>query len=142
MKRTGLVIVLGCLMVGAGLFVGQTAWAQAVSLPGLNAADDFPNGCVSCHKVGSDGDQRLTVLLAAKKHVNIAALVRTVPEGCIVCHKEGGQAAPLNTHTHWIHYINPEKNRFVTEYRGSCLACHTLDLKTGIVKQKTGPKNW
>jgi hypothetical protein len=142
MNRTGFAILIGAWVVGAGLLAGPFAWSQPAFLPGLTTTDEWPNGCVSCHKAGSDGDTRLTVLLAAKKHPNIAAMVRTVPDGCMVCHKEGGQAGPLNKQTHRIHYANPGSNKFITVDHGSCLACHTLDVKTGIIKLKSGPKNW
>ncbi len=142
MKRSALRVLLALVIVGAGLLMGPSAWSQQAILPGINVADDTPNGCVDCHKVAGGADTRLNVLLSAKKHVDISAIVKSVPDGCVMCHREGVQAGPLNKQTHRIHYTNPKANTFVTAYRGSCLACHSMDVASGIAKVKFGPKNW
>ena len=74
--------------------------------------------------------------------MDISAIVKSVPDGCMMCHREGVQAGALNKQTHRIHYANPQTNKFVATYRGSCLACHAIDNKTGVAKVKIGPKNW
>jgi hypothetical protein len=116
--------------------------AQAVLLAGITAADEYPNGCVDCHKVTGAVDSRLPVLLAARKHANITAVVNKVPGDCALCHREGTKAGALSSRTHGLHYTAPRTNRFVTAYRGSCLACHSLDADTGVTRLKIVARNW
>ena len=141
MNRSGLTLVLALTVAGAGLLVGPRAWSQA-PVPKFDAAISAPNGCVDCHKVVGTTDTRLNVLLAAKKHVDVNTIVRSVPDGCIMCHREGVQAGPLSRQTHRIHYINSQPAAFVPPLQGSCLVCHAVDAKTGAAKVKIGPKNW
>lgn len=134
MNRSGLTLVLALTVAGA-------AWSQA-PVPKFDAAISAPNGCVDCHKVAGTTDTRLNVLLAAKKHLDVNAIVRSVPDGCIMCHREGVQAGPLSRQTHRIHYTSAPATPFVPPYQKSCLVCHAVDAATGAAKQKIAPKNW
>ena len=142
MNRSKLTFLLALTVVAGGLLIGPRAWSQQAYLPGINAADEQPNGCVDCHKVAGGVDTRLNVVLAAKKHVDISAIVKSVPDGCAMCHREGVQAGSINKVAHREHLSNPQTSKFVLGYKSACLACHSVDLKTGLVKVKLAPKNW
>ena len=131
------------------LFLGSTflfvdrAYADS-PLPGINAEDKHANGCVDCHvDAGGGNDNRLNLeLKKVKDHPDVGSMMNTLPKDCFMCHKEGGAASPINNITHKQHYTNPGENLFVTEYNGSCLECHAVDLSTGAMSVKNGPKNW
>jgi len=117
-------------------------WAQdRVQLPGINAEDQHPQGCVDCHRESDSRDSRLNVSLRkVAGHPPIDTIVNTVPDDCNMCH--GSYASPLNTITHTAHYANTEENHFVSSYKGQCLECHSIDTSTGKTGVKSGPKNW
>jgi cytochrome c553 len=131
-------LALGVVMVALALS-GATA-ADSAYLPGLLQADSFAKGCVDCHKVDGKNDYRITVSLP-KDHPDVSKL-KTVPNDCASCHKRGGAGPELQTLMHETHYRNTEKNGFVLYYKGACLNCHAVDVKTGQVSVKSGPKNW
>jgi hypothetical protein len=125
------------------LTVGFVGFAESPFLPGVTVADDHPKGCVDCHKnEGGGRDYRLNTSLAADGHVDITAIVKNVPQDCGMCHREGVAAGPLTQQTHKSHYQNPAENVFVNNYQGACLNCHKLDVATGAMSIKSGPKNW
>ena len=119
-------------------------WAQDTpSLPGITTSDDYPNGCIDCHREsGADGDSRINILLDKIGHVNVSAMTNNIPQDCMICHKEGTSTGGLSLQTHSAHYQNPSENKFVTEQQGQCLACHALNSATGEMTMKGGPKNW
>ena len=130
------------LVLPALALTAMTAAAQPF-LPGITSADKTPNGCVDCHKNnGPNQDYRLTVELTKTKHMDITAIVKTVPNDCAMCHREGVAAGPLMAKTHLLHYAKKGDSSFVKAYQGACLNCHKLDLVTGNVSLKSGPKNW
>ena len=136
MNRSHLMVLLAFALVAAGVLIGPRAWSQ-------QAADPYPSGCVDCHKVAGGVDTRLNVLLSAKKHVDIAAIVRSVPDGCMMCHRQGVQTGPLSKQAHPDHNDNPQTNKFTTVYKGTCLSCHKADAAgTPTVALKLAPKNW
>jgi hypothetical protein len=141
MNRSGLRLLLAMAIAVAGSFIGPRAWSQQALLPKFGPAVQTPNGCVDCHKVAAGADTRLNVQLAARKHIDISAIVRSVPDGCIMCHREGVQAGPLRLQTHRIHYVNSQPAQFVPPFQASCLVCHAVDA-AGAAKVKIGPKNW
>jgi len=136
--------VIVVLFLGSTFLFIDRVYADSNPLPGINAEDKYPNGCVSCHvDAGGGNDYRINVeLKKVTDHPDVGAMMNTLPKDCSMCHKEGGAASPLNTITHKQHYANPGENHFVTEYDGACLACHALDLSTGAMTIKNGPKNW
>ena len=132
-----------CLLLGSTFLFVDRAYADS-PLPGINTEDKNPDGCVDCHvDAGGGNDTRMNVVLKkVKDHPDVAAMMNTLPKDCYMCHKEGGAADPINRMTHKQHYVNPGDNDFITDYEGTCLACHSVDINTGEVTVKNGPKNW
>ena len=146
MKKKNWLILAAFLAVGlVGTILALTAAAGAAPvLPGINAKDDFPNGCVDCHKKDGANDNRLNAVLAkVKGHPDVSKMVKTVPKDCAMCHKGGTSKAPAIAQVaHEFHYSDAEKNVFVNVYGGQCLNCHSLAVETGIMKVKSGAANW
>ena len=120
----------------------------ALALPGASSADDYPQGCVSCHveKPGAT-DLRLNTLLRAIGHHYIRT-VEEVPGDCYRCHQpyEDRDYLPfspsLGDLLHAIHYQVPDGNTFVSQYGGDCQGCHVMDAEEGEARIKGGAKNW
>ena len=141
MKRFLSLFVTMILLLMVGAVFTVSADEMVLKLSGITVKDEHPNGCVDCHKVSGGNDYRLNVELGSG-HPDISKIVRTVPNDCSMCHKANTKAGALNLQTHKIHYQNPANNNFVKAYQGDCLTCHSLDLATGVMKVKSGPKNW
>ncbi len=109
----------------------------------LAIADEFPNGCVSCHIEG-ETDTRLDVLLDEVGHGRGGERTREIPVGCNRCHAadDSGLAGSIRQLVHSIHYEAPEENRFATLYGGECSHCHSMDEATGKAGIKVGERNW
>jgi hypothetical protein len=142
MKNTRAFIVLAFLALAA-FAVSAADTPPAAYLPGVLQADSLPNGCVSCHA----GDYSIPKELAkVKGHPDVSKVVKSVPDGCLMCHKAGAKVPTLASVVHIVHYgptaDKTAANHFVTAYAGSCLNCHTLDLKTGVMSFKKGAANW
>ncbi len=137
-KRTRYSIIIVTMIVVAAF----SLWAQDLAkLPGINAEDEHPQGCVDCHTAGDGRDSRLNVSLEELEgHPPVDNIVKTVPDDCMMCH--GANASNLSTITHASHYQNPEENYFVANYDGQCLECHSLNIESGRMSVKNGPKNW
>jgi hypothetical protein len=75
-------------------------------------------------------------------HPKIDKIVKVVPKDCLICHKGGPKPPSFNQAMHKVHFEKPAENPFVTEYKGACLNCHSLDFDTGEMSVKSGPKNW
>jgi hypothetical protein len=145
MKRGRIVL---CLVVGLTFIGGSVALfaqaADAAFLPGITSKDEHPAGCVDCHVVTKDGkDYRVTAELAKiTGHPKVDKIVKVVPKDCLMCHKAGPKPPVLANALHEVHYKNAKDNAFIGFYKGACLNCHALDLTTGDMTVKTGPKNW
>lgn len=126
-KLVSLLFVLGAL--GAGIQV---------------SADDYPDGCVDCHKQSERRDFRINTLLARIGHGRGGERTLVIPEGCARCHATSGEgsAGSLSKLIHSIHYEEPEQNRFVKTYGGDCLSCHAIDASSGKVRIRSGERNW
>jgi hypothetical protein len=135
-------LLAAAIVAGTLVLMGQAK--PKPFLPGITVADEHPNGCVDCHKnQGAGKDYRLNVSLAQiQGHPKIDAIVKTLPDSCLICHKEGGKAGALNIVLHKAHYEKGAENHFVQFYQGACLNCHKLDVATGKMTVKSGPKNW
>ena len=134
-------LLVTAVVVGALFLLG--AGDGKPFLPGVNVKDDYPKGCVDCHRDEGGGHQkRLNESLAEQGHVNIEAIVKQIPKDCAMCHRAGVAAGSIQLISHKTHYQNAEENHFVTEYQGACLNCHTLNSDTGDMGMKSGPKNW
>lgn len=106
--------------------------------PGASADDEFPRGCVSCHVVlGNGEDKRLSAVLAEIGHVSLQGRVARVPTDCIACHDKKGDT-PFSVVIHKAHFGTPDKNVFVQRFGGDCRACHVMDATTGEAKLKEG----
>jgi hypothetical protein len=147
MERGGIVL---CLVLGFALFGGtivlsaQATGGETSFLPGITVKDPYPNGCVDCHiDQGGGKDSRVMAELAKiNAHPKVDKIVKTVPKDCLICHKAGPKPPVFSQAMHLVHFQKPSENAFVTAYKGACLNCHTLDLSTGVMSVKSGPKNW
>ena len=145
MRRTGLFIVV--LSVFTVFLMAQdkpAAKSAVVPLPGITTPDKQPHGCVDCHvNPGADGkDHRLPEELKALKvkHADVAKVVKVIPVDCGKCHKEGARAGTVAAFAH-KHHLGAPTTAFIAQ-GGSCLSCHALDAKTGMVNVKSGAPNW
>lgn len=88
------------------------------------SSTEKPDACTSCHvKVSADKDYSLNgETKNIKGHPTVTA--NTIQE-CMGCHKDKGFDKVL----HKAHLTGGDKNKFVTEYKGSCVQCHKLDAK-------------
>jgi hypothetical protein len=142
--RTALCLAAGLAIFGGGGVLSAQSAGDRPFLPGVAAKDPFPNGCVDCHIDQGDGkDSRVTAELAKiNGHPKIDKIVKIVPKDCLICHKAGPKPPVFNLAMHKVHFAKPSENAFVTAYKGACLNCHSLDLSTGQMSVKSGPKNW
>lgn len=126
------------------------------SMPGINAPDQFKNGCVSCHKNYPEMkyDGRLSTILTAWSEATepkILAKVQaidptitlkgkhsfkpnsetSIPEACNKCHGKMKNAFPLFQIVHAIHLSNDKDNHYLNMYQGECTHCHKLDPVKG-----------
>ncbi len=127
-------------------------------IPGINAEDAFPRGCVDCHIVRTDinRDVRISTLLnewgekveprflemaqaaapegvtLVGKHPAVSSMVKDIPSGCMACHGKTSKAAPpLGRMMHLYHLTGGEKNPYMTVFHGECTYCHKLNQATG-----------
>jgi hypothetical protein len=106
-------------------------------------ADDYPQGCVSCHAATEKQDMRLNVVLAKAEHTLAGQRTLLIPIGCNRCHADDdGVGGALSTLVHRSHYTDPIYTRFVGEYDGDCGSCHKMDTDTGQAEIKSGKRNW
>jgi hypothetical protein len=117
------------------------ALLAAVAMPPLHA-DDFPEGCVSCHVVLGEGmDKRLGVVLDAIGHRPLKGKVEQVPTDCLGCHESLGDPS-FSSLIHQAHFSKPETNVFLARFAGDCRHCHVMDGSTGVAGLKSGKRNW
>lgn len=133
-------IGLGSVGFFAGLmFVGLVSVSPA---PSAAADDAFPRGCVSCHVVLDDGeDKRLSAVLGELGHLALKGKVARVPADCITCHGKKVDT-PFSVLIHQAHFGSPDRNVFIQRFGGDCRACHVMDATTGKAKLKEGDNNW
>jgi hypothetical protein len=145
--KTSKALAISVLLV-AGLFVMSLSLAAAPSampaLPGINAPDNQPKGCVDCHVNAGGKDFRLTVVLNSLKggHPDVAKIVKNVPTDCLKCHFASAKAPVLGSMVHRNHYSNMTDNDFLVTDKGACLSCHLVDTKSGKIAVKNAPANW
>ena len=119
------------------------ALAMSAVAPSVVGADDYPEGCVSCHiQRQGQTDLRLNVLLDQIGHRKFRA--RKVPRDCNRCHRpeEGSDEPAFSQLIHAIHYDVPATNTFITVYGGDCQECHAMDPEDGEARVKSGSANW
>ena len=135
-------VLLVSLLVAAEHSPARNAAGARSGLPGIDAEDAFAAGCVDCHVKLPDRDVRIGPILADLDHPPIDRRVETVPQDCRKCHDDEGSAEPLRTLLHRAHYGKGGESHFIQEFDGSCLHCHAVDLTSGEMRVKQGPKNW
>jgi hypothetical protein len=142
--RTVLCLVVIFAFFGAAVALQAQSAGDAAFLPGITSKDAFPNGCVDCHKDQGNGKDSLLIAELSKinGHPKVEKIVKTVPKDCLICHKAGPKPPMFNQAMHKVHFMKPSENRFITEYKGVCLNCHSLNSDTGEMTVKSGPKNW
>jgi hypothetical protein len=109
------------------------------------AADDHPNGCVSCHVKGDGAeDIRLNVILAELGHGRGGERTKLIPTGCNRCHAPDGDgtAGAIQKLVHAVHYESPTENAYMLKYGGDCRDCHNVDGPSGKATIKVGERNW
>ncbi|MEI6874416.1 MAG: hypothetical protein WCL50_04705 [Spirochaetota bacterium] len=145
--RTAKIAGIAALMA-VGLFVlGVSASAAPKPippLPGINAPDLQPKGCVDCHINAGGKDFRLTVVLNSLKggHPDVTKIVKNVPADCLKCHFASAKAPVLGSMVHRNHFADQVDNDFLSLDKGSCLSCHNIDAKSGKIAYKNAPANW
>jgi len=140
----------------------------AREVPGINAPDPFPGGCVDCHVVQPqlNVDGRLSthmkqlaekvdaamlaraqaaapagVTLKGKHPAIPAAMLKDLPKGCMPCHgKTSKTAPPFAALLHGIHLSGGQQSPYMTLFQGECTPCHKLDAKTGAMSIPSGPE--
>ncbi len=143
MSKAGWMLL--ALLAAVVLFpIGVAGQESKPLLPGILDKDAYPNGCVDCHVKEADAvPAKLNLTLAKlQKHPKVDAIIKVVPTSCTVCHKEGAKMGTLFSVVHQAHFAKKADSQFIKLYNGSCLNCHTMDLATGLVSIKSGPKNW
>ncbi|MGB5623467.1 MAG: hypothetical protein WBN65_13325 [Gammaproteobacteria bacterium] len=107
------------------------------------AAEDYPQGCVSCHTNTDDGDMRLNHMLQRVSHSMAGQRTLVIPDGCDRCHADADSiGGALSTLVHRAHYEDPVHEKFVNEFNGECRSCHAVDYETGKIGVKSGERNW
>lgn len=118
------------------------AAVAAIVVPAAPQADDFPEGCVSCHVVLPDGaDKRLEKVLGEVGHRSLKGKVEEVPADCIACHAKIDDPS-FSSLIHTAHFDRAEANVFLQRFGGDCRHCHVMDGATGTAGTKEGSRNW
>jgi hypothetical protein len=138
----------------------------ARQIPGINAEDRFPGGCVDCHINMPERkmDERLSTrmgrwvegvepqLLARiepsapagaglkGKHPVATASLKNIPAGCISCHGKSSTAAPSFAAMIHLLHLGGEGNHFITLFQGECALCHKFDARNGTWSVPSGPE--
>ena len=139
------------------VFVPIAMAAPPRAIPGINAKDSYPAGCVDCHAK----DKRVSTMLAkwngkvdAKtlaamqafvpktitlkgKHPTVAT--KDIPASCKKCHTATSKGiAPLAPLLHGIHLAKGDAGEFVKQFQGECTHCHKLNKTTGTWSLPSG----
>lgn len=94
------------------------------------SSKDNANGCISCHTKTADKDYSLTAEMnAMNKKFGHPKMEISSPNDCVSCHKDGEKS--LDKVLHKVHLVGNE-NKFVTNYKGSCVNCHGLTTESTI----------
>ncbi|HEX6853443.1 MAG TPA: hypothetical protein VF139_18755 [Candidatus Polarisedimenticolaceae bacterium] len=153
--------------LGASAVAAAEGPPAARKIPGINAEDPFPNGCVDCHLNYADKklDTRFGTLLRqwgekvepsllekaraaapsgltlAGRHPEASGSVASVPGKCLACHgRTSKMAPPFAGMIHAIHLTGGEQNPYLTVFQGECTHCHKLDLASGRWRLPSAPE--
>lgn len=130
MKVAAIVLLLVAAMFAAAVAISTGAQQPKVTIPGVNAPDETPNGCVDCHKKSGSKDftlQKVMTQIMKGKHVKVTGLVKEVPTDCAKCHKKDAKVGELDRLIHKAHLTSDD---FLGEYQGGCTSCHALNKET------------
>jgi hypothetical protein len=146
---------------------GKPPLPPARAVPGINAPDSFPRGCVDCHVVYENppmdvrigtllqhwcegADPRLLAAAQAAtpagvtltgRHPEAAAALADVPGACLDCHgRDATDAPPFGRLMHAVHLADRPDNPFLSMFQGECTHCHKLDAGTGAWTVASGPQ--
>ena len=136
---------------------------------GAQAADPFPNACVSCHTLDKEKgqDHRLGTLMKAwaagqvdpdllarsrasmpagvalkGRHPAAEDALEDIPSACLDCHDAGSKKAPPFTRLmHLVHLTGGTKNVYIGTFKGDCTHCHKLNGQTGEWSIPSGPQS-
>jgi len=164
----GFATILAASAIALSTLAGpaQAVPQPARRIPGINAPDPYPKGCVDCHVNKPPSDARLSTQVAQwtagkvnaallatvqgsapaglklkGRHPDAADSFDDVPTACADCHAEDSKKAPpLAAMVHRIHLLGADKNRFMTEYQGDCTYCHKFDAARGAWSTPSGPE--
>jgi cytochrome c553 len=169
MKPNVSMLTMAVTVIFGILVQAQAAAPVARKIPGINAPDAFPGGCVDCHVAnpgGKPADARLSAHLAAwtagkvdpallataqaaapaglklkGKHPDATDALEDIPAACADCHSEDSKKAPpLDRMVHRIHLVGGDKNHYITEFQGDCTNCHKFDAAKGTWSMPSGPE--
>lgn len=146
---------------------GRPPLPPARAVPGINAPDSFPRGCVDCHVVYENppmdvrigtllqrwcegADPRLLAAAQAAtpagvtltgRHPEAAEALADVPGACLDCHgRDATDAPPFGRLMHAVHLADRPDNPFLSLFQGECTHCHKLDAATGAWTVASGPQ--
>lgn len=136
----------------------------ARGIPGINAPDRFPRGCVDCHVMLPTMDVRISTLMKrwnegveppllararaavpagaalAGKHPEVPDALTDVPGACLTCHGQDAASAPLFARMIHLIHLGDDSNHFMTSFQGECTHCHKMDAATGHWRLPSGPE--
>jgi hypothetical protein len=139
------------------LFIPVAMAAPTRAIPGINAKDVYPAGCVDCHVK----EMRISTLLArwngtvdAKKLATMQAFVpngmtlkgkhptvatKDIPASCLKCHGATSKVIPpFAPLLHGVHLAKGDQSEFVKQFQGECTHCHKLNKATGTWSLSSG----
>ena len=138
------------IALSLALFVPIAMAAPPRAIPGINAKDSFPAGCVDCHvkdhhvstalaKWNGKIDAKTVAAMQAfvpkgmtlrGKHPTVAT--KDIPASCMKCHTATSKGIPpLAPLMHGIHFGKGDAGEFVKQFGGECTHCHKLNKTTG-----------
>jgi hypothetical protein len=147
----------GLITLALLVFVPIATAATPRLIPGINAKDSYPGGCVDCHLK----EKRLSVELSqwngkveAKALAAMQAFVpkgmilkgkhppvagKNIPAACLKCHTPASKGIPpLAPLLHGIHLAKGDSSEFVKQFQGECTHCHKLNRATGMWSLPSG----
>jgi mono/diheme cytochrome c family protein len=125
------------------LFFSVAVMAAANALPGADAPEGFPNGCIDCHSATADADFTMSATMGKfENHPSVTAMVKNVPSDCMMCHGKDSYGGEFKSIIHEIHLERSGDDGFVKNYGQNCLACHSGYPKPGEPLIKSAEKNW
>ena len=132
-------IVASILAIIALASFAVFAAVPSLTIPGVNAKDDLPKGCLDCHVKSGNSDSTILAgmkrLIAASEHPKASDAMIDELKDCYTCHKAGAAAGTVGAVVHKSHFTGAN-NAFVKAYSGNCTWCHSVDLTKGTVGVK------